>query len=87
MLRGIEARLLSTHGAPDLLINNAGIINKNGPLWQVPAEEFDRLFDVNVKGVANVIRHFVPAMIGQRELFEHSSMADAASMPGVTNSR
>ena len=31
--------------------------------------------------------HFVPAMIGQRELFEHSSMADAASMPGVTNSR
>ena len=60
------ARLLSTHGAPDLLINNAGIINKNGPLWQVPAEEFDRLFDVNVKGVANVIRHFVPAMIAKK---------------------
>src|SRR4051794_19751817 len=60
------ARLLSTHGAPDLLINNAGIINKSAPLWQVPAEEFDRLFDVNVKGVANVIRHFVPAMIARR---------------------
>jgi NAD(P)-dependent dehydrogenase (short-subunit alcohol dehydrogenase family) len=60
------ARLLSTHGAPDLLINNAGIINKNGPLWQAPAEEFDRLFDVNVKGVANVIRHFVPAMIAKK---------------------
>ena len=60
------ARLLSTHGAPDLLINNAGVINKNGPLWQVPAEEFDRLFDVNVKGVANVIRHFVPAMIAKK---------------------
>jgi len=60
------ARLLSTHGAPDLLINNAGVINKNSPLWQVPAEEFDRLFDVNVKGVANVIRHFVPAMIAKK---------------------
>lgn len=60
------ARLLSTHGAPDLLINNAGIINKNAPLWQVPAEEFDRLFDVNVKGVANVIRHFLPAMIARK---------------------
>lgn len=60
------ARLLSTHGAPDLLINNAAVINKNGPLWQVPAEEFDRLMDVNVKGVANVIRHFVPAMIARK---------------------
>jgi NAD(P)-dependent dehydrogenase (short-subunit alcohol dehydrogenase family) len=60
------ARLLSSHGAPDLLINNAAIINQNMPLWQVPAEEFDRLIDVNVKGVANVIRHFVPAMTARK---------------------
>jgi len=60
------ARLLSTWGAPDLLINNAAIINQNAPLWQVPAEEFDRLIDVNVKGVANVIRHFVPAMLARK---------------------
>jgi NAD(P)-dependent dehydrogenase (short-subunit alcohol dehydrogenase family) len=60
------ARLLSSHGAPDLLINNAGIINQNAPLWQVPAEEFDRVIDINVKGVANVIRHFVPAMVARK---------------------
>lgn len=60
------ARLISSHGIPDLIINNAGIINKNAPLWQVPAEEFDRLIDVNVKGVANVIRHFVPSMIARK---------------------
>jgi NAD(P)-dependent dehydrogenase (short-subunit alcohol dehydrogenase family) len=60
------ARLLSSHGPPDLLINNAGVINKNAPLWQVPADEFDRVIDVNVKGVANVIRHFVPAMTARR---------------------
>jgi NAD(P)-dependent dehydrogenase (short-subunit alcohol dehydrogenase family) len=60
------ARLLSTWGAPDLLINNAAVINQNAPLWQVPAEEFDRLIDVNVKGVANVIRHFVPAMLARK---------------------
>jgi NAD(P)-dependent dehydrogenase (short-subunit alcohol dehydrogenase family) len=60
------ARLLSTHGAPDLLINNAAVINQNAPLWQVPGEEFDRLMDVNVKGVANVIRHFLPAMIARK---------------------
>ncbi len=60
------ARLLSTWGSPDLLINNAAVINQNAPLWQVPAEEFDRLIDVNVKGVANVIRHFVPAMLARK---------------------
>lgn len=60
------ARLLSSRGAPDLLINNAAMINQNAPLWQVPAEEFDRLIDINVKGVANVIRHFVPAMVARR---------------------
>jgi NAD(P)-dependent dehydrogenase (short-subunit alcohol dehydrogenase family) len=60
------ARLLSSHGAPDLLINNAAVINQNAPLWQVPGEEFDRLVDVNIKGVANVIRHFVPAMTARK---------------------
>jgi NAD(P)-dependent dehydrogenase (short-subunit alcohol dehydrogenase family) len=53
------------HGAPDLLLNNAALINANAPLWEVPADEFDRLIDVNVKGVANGIRAFVPAMIAR----------------------
>lgn len=60
------ARMISTHGAPDLLINNAALINQRAPLWQIPAEEFDRVIDVNVKGVANVIRHFVPAMLARK---------------------
>lgn len=55
--------LLSKYAPPDLLLNNAGIINQLAPLWQISAEEFDRLIDVNIKGVANVIRHFVPAMM------------------------
>ncbi len=60
------ARVLSSRGAPDLLINNAAVINQNAPLWQVPAEEFNTVIDVNVKGVANVIRHFVPAMVARK---------------------
>jgi len=54
--------VLESHGAPDLLLNNAALINKNAPLWNVPAKEFDAVVDVNIKGVANVLRHFVPAM-------------------------
>jgi NAD(P)-dependent dehydrogenase (short-subunit alcohol dehydrogenase family) len=56
-------RVLPSHAAPDLLLNNAALINRNAPLWQVPAQEFSDVIDVNIKGVANVIRHFVPAMI------------------------
>jgi NAD(P)-dependent dehydrogenase (short-subunit alcohol dehydrogenase family) len=55
--------VLGRHGAPDLLLNNAALINGNAPLWEVPPDEFDLLIDVNIKGVANVLRSFVPAMI------------------------
>jgi NAD(P)-dependent dehydrogenase (short-subunit alcohol dehydrogenase family) len=49
------------------LLNNAALINTNAPLWQVPRDEFDRLIDVNIKGVANVLRHFLPAMVARGE--------------------
>jgi NAD(P)-dependent dehydrogenase (short-subunit alcohol dehydrogenase family) len=55
--------VLASRGAPDLLVNNAAIINRNAPLWKVPAEEFSEIIDINIKGVTNVVRHFVPAMI------------------------
>ena len=59
-------RILRSHAAPDLLLNNAALINRNAPLWQISAEEFSHVIDVNLKGVANVIRHFAPAMIARR---------------------
>ena len=59
-------KMLAVHGAPDVLINNAALMNTPAPLWQVPAAEFNKLVDVNIKGVATVIRHFVPAMIARR---------------------
>ena len=59
--------LLSTHGPPDLLLNNAGIINKNAPLWEVSAREFAAVINVNLNGTANVIRHFVPEMIKRKK--------------------
>ena len=55
--------LLKSHGPPDLVLNNAGVINRNARLWEISPQEFSQVIDVNVKGIANVIRHFVPAMI------------------------
>jgi NADP-dependent 3-hydroxy acid dehydrogenase YdfG len=56
-------RVLKEFGTPDILINNAALINERKVAWEIPAADFSRLIDVNIKGVANVIRHFVPAMI------------------------
>ncbi|MGB3614680.1 MAG: SDR family NAD(P)-dependent oxidoreductase [Elainellaceae cyanobacterium] len=48
---------------PDLVINNAGVINDPAPLWQLSAEAVDPVIDVNIKGTVNVIRHVVPLLI------------------------
>ena len=50
-------------GAPDLLLNNAAIVNEPAPLWKIPAEEFDLITAININGTANMIRHAVPMMI------------------------
>ncbi|MCL6504712.1 MAG: SDR family oxidoreductase [Pirellulales bacterium] len=60
------AEALLQEGAPDLLVNNAAVVNRNAPLWKVPAEEFHLLVDVNICGVAHCIRYFVPAMVRRR---------------------
>ncbi len=58
--------VVTAHGAPDLLLNNAGVIHPNARLWEIPAREFDRVVAVNLCGVANVIRHFVPEMVRRK---------------------
>ncbi|KAJ8420747.1 hypothetical protein Cgig2_028480 [Carnegiea gigantea] len=50
-----------------LPVNNAGTINKNNNIWEVPAEEFDNVIDTNVKGIANVLRHFIPLMLERKQ--------------------
>jgi len=58
--------VLAAVGPPDLLVNNAAVMNPVAPLWAVPAADFDRVIDVNVKGVANAVRAFVPAMVARK---------------------
>ena len=54
---------ISCFGAPTLLLNNASVTNSNLCLWQISAEEFNNVIDINIKGTTNLIRHFVPEMI------------------------
>jgi NAD(P)-dependent dehydrogenase (short-subunit alcohol dehydrogenase family) len=51
-------------GAPDLLCNNAGV-SPFGLLWEFTPADWDWIIGVNVLGVANCIRAFVPRMIAR----------------------
>ncbi len=77
--------VLAEFEPPDLVLNNAAVMNDVRPLWQVPAEEFAQVLDVNLKGVANVIRHFVPAMMvrGSGVIVNFSSGWGRSTDPGV----
>jgi NAD(P)-dependent dehydrogenase (short-subunit alcohol dehydrogenase family) len=55
--------VIGRYGPPDLLINNAALMNDTAPLWNVPVDEFSRIIDTNIKGIFHVLRAFVPAMV------------------------
>jgi len=76
------AKVLENDSAPDLLINNAGIMNGLRPLWEIDDREFTKVIDVNVRGVANVIRHFVPAMVAR----SHGTIVNLSSGWGRSTS-
>jgi NAD(P)-dependent dehydrogenase (short-subunit alcohol dehydrogenase family) len=55
------ARIEAEHGAVDVLCNNAGIAATGDVVASTP-DEWERVFAVNVFGVANMSRAFLPAM-------------------------
>ena len=77
---------ISRFGPPHLLINNAGAIAPRAPFWEVSRADFDRVIDINVKGVANVLRHFLPAIIdrGNGMIVNFSSGRGRGAAPQVS---
>ncbi|PEE65975.1 short-chain dehydrogenase [Bacillus thuringiensis] len=59
--------ILNRHTAPDMIVNNASIVNQNAQLWKITAQEFENVMNVNVNGVVNIIRAFVPTMVARKE--------------------
>lgn len=77
------ARVDSTFGRVDILINNAGVGGFNETLHTLPPEEWDRILNTNLRGVYYAIRAFAPLMI--REYGGHiiniSSLAGKNALP------
>jgi NAD(P)-dependent dehydrogenase (short-subunit alcohol dehydrogenase family) len=67
-------------GAAHVVCNNAGVA-VGGPIWEIPADRWQWIVDVNLLGVANGIRAFVPRLIEQGE----GHVVNTASIAGVTS--
>jgi NAD(P)-dependent dehydrogenase (short-subunit alcohol dehydrogenase family) len=53
-------------GRVDILVNNAGVGPKPGPMQDMPEEEWDRVMDINAKGLFLTTKAFVPELIAQK---------------------
>jgi len=69
-------------GALDILVNNAGI-GAVGTIMQSSGADLDRLYAVNVRGVYNVTRAFLPAMLEAKK----GNIINMASIGGVVGIR
>lgn len=81
----VEA-LAQTAGDARLVCLNAGIVGRDlGAPWEVTAEDWDRVFAVNVGGVVNGLRAFVPRLLSADQpahILITGSLAGAATFPG-----
>jgi len=78
-VRRVEAEL----GPVELLVANAGIGNQGGATWEIPAESWWRILEVNVLGVHLCCRAVIPGMLerGQGRIVITGS--GAAYLPGA----
>ncbi len=78
----VAATLRERFGPPDIVVNNAGI-GAVGNALQATSEDFDRMYAVNVKGVFQVSKAFLPGMIERRS----GNIINLASIGGIIGIR
>lgn len=73
-------------GKLDVVVNNAGWTFRNKPMLEVTEEEFDRVFDVNVKAIFLMTNACVPVMKKQKSgrIINIGSTAGVRPRPGLT---
>ena len=64
-VEALRDKALSAFGAVHVACNNAGVGGPHGPLWECPPGEWDWVLGVNLDGVMNGVRAFMPVLLNQ----------------------
>lgn len=75
-------RVLEHHGRLDILVNNAGI-GHVGTMLQTEGKDLDRMYSVNVRGIFNMCKVFLPSMLERKS----GNIINLASIGGVVGIR
>jgi NAD(P)-dependent dehydrogenase (short-subunit alcohol dehydrogenase family) len=75
----LRGAAIAEFGAVHVLCNNAGVGGPHGPLWQIPAGDWEWVLRVNLGGVINGIRAFIPVLAEQ----DAAHVVNTASVFGV----
>ncbi len=65
-------------GRVDVLVNNAGIIGITGNVWELPADEMDRVYRTNLRAVYLFCRAVIPHMLER----DYGRIVNIASIAG-----
>jgi meso-butanediol dehydrogenase/(S,S)-butanediol dehydrogenase/diacetyl reductase len=81
-VREVIGGVIEEHGRLDILVNNAGV-SRSIPFAEIEEAEWDRVFDINVKGVYLACRAVVPHMSERRygKIINLSSMVGKEAIP------
>jgi len=81
-LAALRDAALEQFGGVDLLFNNAGVM-QTGSSWELSDAQWRRMLDINLVGVINGLRVFVPTLLAQGRA---AHVINTASLAGLLTS-